>query len=90
MTETELTPTVHAAFADELEKVARMGYRELGAIGAGTGAMLNIGARAKAAVGADHHPERKGRTLTGDTAKGALAAVAAGALLNALTRGKIK
>lgn len=81
---------IQTAFADELVKVARMGYRELAGIGAGTGVMLNVGARGKAALGIDHHPEKKGRTLTGDTAKGALAAVAAGALLNALTRGKIK
>ncbi len=85
-----MSPIVQAAFADELVKVARMNYKALAATGAGTGAMLNIGGRAKHHLGLDYHPEQKGRTLTGDAAKGALAAMAAGALLSALTRGKIK
>jgi hypothetical protein len=80
---------VTLGFADELEKVA-VNMRDLAGIGAGTGAMLNMGARAKYHAGVDHHPEQKGRSLGGDAAKGALAAVAAGALLKALTKGKLK
>lgn len=80
---------ISSAFADELMKMA-VSYRDLAGIGAGTGAMLNIGARAKHLAGTDYHPEQKGRTLAGDTAKGALAALAAGALLNAATKGKLK
>jgi len=76
-------------FADELEKVATS-YKELAAVGAGTGGMLNLGGRAKAKLGLDYSPEQKGHTLAGDAAKGALAAISAGALLNALTKGSIK
>ena len=81
---------VTTGFADELEKLGRKmpRYRDLAAIGAGTGAMLNLGARGKAQLGMDYHPEQKGRTFTGDATKGALAAMAAGALLKALSRGK--
>ncbi len=84
-----LSPIVAAGFHDELEKIA-LRYRDLAAIGAGTGAMLNIGARAKHHAGLDYHPKQKGRTLAGDAAKGALAAMAANALLSALTKGKLK
>ncbi|RKX67326.1 MAG: hypothetical protein DRP42_00580 [Tenericutes bacterium] len=83
------SPAIIAGFSSELTKLA-LSYRELAGIGAGTGAMLNMGGRAKSLVGADYSPEQKGRTLAGDTAKGALAAVAAGALLAAISRGSVK
>jgi hypothetical protein len=77
-------------FADELQKLARrINMRDLAGIGAGTGAMLNLGARAKYHAGADRHPAQKGRTIAGDTAKGAIAAVAAGVLLKALSKGRL-
>jgi len=84
-----LTPTIANGFADELTKVAKLNYRDLAGIGAGTGAMLNLGARAKHRLGMDYHPEQKGRTLTGDAAKGATAALAAGALLSILTNKRV-
>jgi len=79
-----------SAFLDELEKLATpMTYKNLAAIGAGTGVMLNLGGRAKNILGVDYSPKQKGRTMTGDAARSAAAAVALGAVLNALSKGKV-
>lgn len=83
-------PNVAIAFEDELEKLAVLRHRDLAAIGAGTGAMLNLGARAKYHAGVDAHPAQKGRTLVGDVVKGGAAAIAAKVLLDVLSRGKVK
>lgn len=80
-----------ASFNDELTKIAsKMRYAHLAGLGAGAGAMLNMGGRLKSTLGMDYSPEQKGRSLTGDAARSALATVALGAMLNAAAKGRLK
>lgn len=77
-----------SAFADEMEKIGTFG--QMAGIGAGVGGVLNLGARAKAQLGLDYHPNQKGRTLLGDIANGALAGLSVEAIKRLLAKGSLK